>query len=90
MRVSNDFILREIAGEHILIPVGAAAEKFNGMIAMNEVGRYLFDLLSEERTVEELAAMLTEKYDVSFQTALTDAAEYLQQLRDVGALVEDQ
>ena len=39
MKASKEFILREIAGEHILVPIGTAAANFNGLISMNEVGR---------------------------------------------------
>lgn len=88
MKVSKDFILREIAGEYILVPVGAAAAKFNGLITMNELGKFIFDLLAQERTVDELAEKITEEYDVSRDVALTDTKEFLQQLRDIGALVE--
>lgn len=89
MRASKDFIMREIAGEFILVPVGAAAMKFNGLITMNELGKYIFELLAEERTVQELAERITGEYDVSMDTAARDAVEFLQQLRDVGALVEE-
>ena len=58
MKVSKEFILREIAGEHILVPIGAAAANFNGLISMNEVGRLLFDLLAEERTPQLLQKVL--------------------------------
>lgn len=89
MRASKDFIMREIAGEFILVPVGAAAMKFNGLITMNELGKYIFEPLAEERTVQELAERITGEYDVSMDTAARDAVEFLQQLRDVGALVEE-
>ena len=35
MHASKDYILREIAGETILIPSGAAAQKFNGLVTLN-------------------------------------------------------
>ena len=35
MKVSKDFILREIAGEYILVPTGISATKINGLITMN-------------------------------------------------------
>ena len=89
MKVSGDFIMREIAGEHILVPVGAAAAKFNGLITMNEVGKYIVDLLAEEHTVQELVEKITGEYDVEAQTALTDTEVFLEQLREVGALVEE-
>ncbi len=88
MKVSKDLIMREIAGEHILVPVGVAAAKFNGLITMNEVGRFIFDQLTEDRTLPELAELVTSEYDVDYDTALRDAEEFVQQLRDVGALEE--
>ena len=89
MKVSKDYIMREIAGECILVPVGAAVAKFNGLITMNEVGQYIVELLAEEHTVQELVEKITGEYDVDAQTALTDAEAFLAQLREVGALVEE-
>lgn len=89
MKVSNDFIMREIAGEYILVPVGAAAMKFNGLITMNELGSFIFGLLQEERSLQELAEKIIAEYDVSLETARSDAEEFLQQLREIGALVEE-
>ena len=54
MRVSNDFILREIVGEYILVPIGNAAAKFNGLITMNEIGTFIFKTLQTEQTEEQL------------------------------------
>lgn len=89
MRVSKEFILREIAGENILVLVGAAAVNFNGLIRINGVGRFIFDLLAEERTARELADRVCGEYDVPPETALRDVEEFLQQLRDIGALIEE-
>ena len=38
MRVSKDYVLREVKGDFIIIPVGRATQKFNGLITVNEVG----------------------------------------------------
>lgn len=89
MRVSEEYIMREIAGEHILVPVGAAAARLNGLITMNEVGKFVLELLQQERSAQELAAKIAEEYDVEPQTALHDVEDFLQQLRQIGALVED-
>lgn len=89
MKVSKDFIGREIAGEYVLVPVGAAPEGFNGLITLNEPGKFIFDLLAEDRTPQELAERIIREYDVSLETALTDVKAFLQQLREAGALVEE-
>lgn len=41
MKISKEFILREIAGEYILVPVGKTALTFNGLVTVNEVGAHL-------------------------------------------------
>ena len=38
MKASNQFILRTIADEHLLIPVGDAALSVKGLIALTESG----------------------------------------------------
>lgn len=89
MKVSSDFILREIAGEFILVPVGSAAAQFNGLITLNETARTIFLALAQECTVEELTDAVTAEYEVDRETARADVEEFLRQLREVGALVED-
>lgn len=89
MRVSDEFILREIAGEYMLVPVGSAAAAFNGLITMNEVGNFIFNAMHTDRTVEELVEQITSEYEVPAETARTDLMEFLEQLRRVNALVEE-
>ncbi len=89
MRVSKDFILREIAGEFMLVPVGKAATNFNGLITMNEIGDFLFRALEQEQSEEELVEKILQEYDVDRDTAQKDLQEFLQQLRELGALIEN-
>ena len=89
MRVSNDFILREIVGEYILVPVGNAASKFNGLITMNEIGTFIFKALQNEKTEEQLLEAILGEYEVSKETATADLKEFLEQLRQIGALIEE-
>ena len=54
MKVEKDFILREIAGEYIIIPTGKTVLEFNGLITVNEIGVFLWKMLQEEVTLNEL------------------------------------
>lgn len=89
MRVSKDFIPREIAGEFMLVPIGKATEKFNGLIAVNEIGFFIFSALNEERTEDELIEKILSEYDIDKETAQKDLSDFLNQLRQIGALIED-
>ena len=91
MKASKDFILREIAGEYMLVPTGAAAADYNGLIVLNECGGIIFKALAQECTREELVDAVIRACDapVDRKTAETDVEEFLGQLREIHALIED-
>ena len=86
MRVSKDYLMRTIAGETILIPSGAAAQKFNGLVTVNAIGAFIWDALQEDLTLDALVARITAEYEVDDETARKDAEEFLTELRGIGAL----
>ena len=88
MKVSKDLILREIAGEFLLVPTGAAAARFNGLITMNEIAHFLFQALQEEQTEASLLEQITGTYQIDPETARRDLQDFLQQLRELGVLME--
>ena len=88
MRAAKGFIMREIAGETILIPSGAAAQKFNGLITVNELGTFIWNALAEDITLDALVGRITDVYEVDAETARADAVEFLDELRQVGGVEE--
>lgn len=86
MKVSQDFILREVAGENFLIPVGQAALRVHGMVVISESGVLLWERLQTEQTVESLTEALLEEYDVDRETAYNDVTEFIKKLRQTGIL----
>ena len=88
MRVRQELILREIAGEHILVPVGEAALRFQGMITLNESGLLLWQKLQSGCTGEDLVEALLAEYQVERSQAQADVAAFLEKLSQV-ELLED-
>ena len=86
MQVSKDYLLRTIAGETILIPSGAAAQKFNGLVTVNSLGAVIWDVLQSPTDLDGLVGRITEEYEVDAATARADAEEFLAELRNIGAL----
>lgn len=88
MRIFPGFLIREIADETVAIPSGEAARHLSGLVVINGCGRYLFELLQSERTVDELVDSLIEVYDVDAATARQDVLEFLDVLRKNDMLAE--
>ena len=89
MRVSDQFILRTIADESLLIPVGEAALNVKGLIVLSESGALLYNRLKGGCSREELVAALTEEYEVSAEEAARDTEAFLHQMRELKILLED-
>ena len=87
MKVDKDFLLREIAGEYIIIPTGSAALEFNGLISVNEVGVSIWKMLQNDVTLDELVAGILAEYDVEESVAREDILEFLDRLQSVGMLI---
>ena len=89
MRRNPDFLLRNVAGSNVVVPVGRATIDFPGMITLNETGAVLWERLETEQTVESLTAAITETYEVTREQAQADVLAFLNKLRPTGALIEE-
>lgn len=88
MKIKEGFLLREIAGSWIVVPMGQRVVEFNGLISLNDSGAYLWRKLEENiGGEEELVTLLTNEYDVDEDTARLDVNEFLASIREKG-LVE--
>lgn len=61
-RANPDFLLREVAGEAVIIPVGEAGVFENSVISLNDTCSFLWKLFQEPRTEEEVIAEAKKEY----------------------------
>ena len=59
MKIEKDFILREIAGDYVIVPTGKTALEFNGLITVNELGAFIWEKLQQETTEEVWKQFMT-------------------------------
>lgn len=87
MKVSADFILREVADTWVVMPLRTNVLDFSGMVRLNNSGAMLWKILEEGASRDELIQAITERYDVSEEQAERDLDEFLGVLNKVGCLV---
>ncbi len=88
MKIKPGFMLREVAGKKIVVPVGKASIEFNGMIHLNETGAFLWERLQTGATKESLLADILAEYDVDEETAKAGIDSFLKIAQDAD-LLED-
>lgn len=88
MKLKYKFVVREVAGQAVALPVGEDAKNFNGMIKLNSVGEYIFKLLENDVTTEEIIKSITEKYDVTPEDARPSVEGFLETLKQKAIITE--
>lgn len=78
MKIEKEYVLREIAGDYIIIPVGESAQENNGLITINEAGMFLWNRMKEECTEDQLIQDMLEEYEVDEETARQDVQEFIE------------
>ncbi len=81
MEIKKQVILRSVAGEHMLIPVGETVFQYNGIFMLTESGKILWENIEKGVTEDGLAAALMEEYGIDSDTATADVSEFLEMLR---------
>ncbi|MBR7112447.1 MAG: PqqD family protein [Clostridia bacterium] len=85
---SKDFIKRKIATQYVIVALGQATKKFNGMVSVNETGSFIWDALESDISMDELVEKITENYEIDAETARAHATDFVNTLKGVGAIVE--
>lgn len=84
MKIKDGYILREVAGSHVVVPVRDA--DLNGMITLNDTGALLWERLQRGCSETELLQALCSEFEVDEVAAKADIGRFLDRLTEAGLL----
>lgn len=80
MKIKEGFLLRNVAGNNVVVPIGQATLDFNGMMSLNDTGAFLFSKMIEGTTREKLIDALISEYGIDEQLAQKDVDTFVQKV----------
>ena len=81
MKLKEQYKVREMAGEHVIIMQGKHGSDLTKIISLNESALYLWGELSgKEFSVESVAELLVERYGIDNELAIKDAKHWIDKL----------
>ena len=94
MKINEGFILKEIEGfggesKYVVITVGKASEKINGMITVNETLKDIWRMIESGFSKAEIIDKMLESYDADRETVASDLDKILRELAAAGILNDD-
>ena len=86
MKIKDGFVVRDLAGQSIVVALGEASKTFNGMIKLNDTGRLIWDMLAVGKSKEDIIDRFTAEYDVEREIADRDVTAFIETLQGADIL----
>lgn len=87
MKLSEDYVLRDIAGETIVVHQGNGQTDLTRIISLNASAKFLWESLAgKEFGVEDAANLLAGHYGIDPEQSLHDAGLWVEKLKGCGVI----
>ena len=72
MKIKSGFILRNIADQYVVMPVGDNISNFNGTIVLNSISAFVWEKLQNNISRDELLLEILNEFEVESEVAEKD------------------
>lgn len=86
MKIKEGFMLRSVADNYVVVPVGKASLEFKGLINLNHVGAFIWKCLETETTLEEVINKVAKEYEIDNELATRDVTLFINKLQEANLL----
>ena len=86
MKIKKGFLLRKVGAQNVVVAVGAESRNFNGIIRLNDTGKFLWEKLSSEISEDELVSAMISEYEIDEATARNDIETFIETLKEANLL----
>ena len=87
-RINPEFILREIAGEYTIIPIGGDNVFSNAVMAPNGTAVFLWEAFQRPSTIQDVVVEAMQKYDVTEEQIYKSISNFVKQSLEFKVLEE--
>lgn len=88
MKIKGQYVLRNIAGESVVVPVGSEQLDANVLVLLNETGAFLWELLYKGASVDEIVSAFCDEYDTDAETVKADLSAFVGYIKEKGIEIE--
>lgn len=89
MKIKGQYVVRNIAGETVVVPVSGGNLDSNVLIMLNETGAFLWNLLYSGSDEDKIVSAFCEEYNVDEETVKNDLYEFISYLESKGIVIEN-
>lgn len=88
MKIRSGYMLRQVIDTYVIMGIGSGNYAPNQIMSLNETGVFLWKLMENQVSKQELIAALCKEYEVTPDVASADVEAFLTQLSTKGLIEE--
>lgn len=89
MKRKEGFITHKVGKQNYIVAVGENSKEYHFMLKCNDTGLYIWELLEQDCTVEQLTERMIERFDVDREKAAAGVEKILDILKKNHLLYEE-
>ncbi len=87
MKLKYNFTLNEVADRIVAVAMGDDLQKFGGFIKMNKTGAYIFEMLKNDVTKEDIVSAMMKDFVGATKEEITETVdEFITSLQNSGVI----
>jgi hypothetical protein len=88
LAASPDVVARQVAGEHLLVPVRRGVAEIDYLFTADPAGSFIWSCLDGRRDLRSIARLVAESFEVDEPRALQDVLGFAAELGSAGLVRE--
>ena len=82
-KIKSGFVTREVGTELVLVPLTGNVAQMNELFTMNETGRFIWENICDDTTIEDMVEKMVETFDVTPEIADKDITGFLEKMSEM-------
>mgnify|MGYP003322864084 CR=1 FL=1 len=88
-QISEDYAVRTVLDECVLVPIKGSCDNSSGFLALNETAKIVIDSIVDGKGVDEIADAICVVYEITPETAKADALKLIEDFKNIGVIIEE-
>ncbi len=88
MRIKEGYVIKDVAGSKVVLPIGERQADLRGIITFNDVGADVFVMLDGTNSVEEIVRKIAKDYEAPYEVVEADVKNLIEKMRAQGLIEE--
>ena len=84
LKIKDGFVKCKVGEKYLVVTTGKLGDSNNIMIELNETSSEIWDFISKGLTAQEIAAKLSEKYQIPLEKAQSDTDKLIENMQKAG------